>query len=118
MSDKYFTVPKLARQLGVTPASVREWILRGLIEEPPMLPVTGERAYTAEASARIERWYMGRVANGRTRGPGAAARRERAQAWFAAEEEKERALGQELDRRFPLVPLAADASSEASHDDC
>jgi hypothetical protein len=85
MSDsyKYFTIPKLARRLGVTPASVREWIERGLIEEPHTLPVTGERAYPSKAADSIERWYMERAADGLTRGPHAAERRERARAWRA-----------------------------------
>ena len=78
-SQKYFTIPRLARRLGVTPASVREWIARGQIEEPPVLPVTGERAYPAEAADRIERWYVTRAASGGTRGPGASLRRVRAQ---------------------------------------
>ena len=74
----FFTIPRLSRRLGVTPASIRDWIRRGLVEAPPVLPVTGERAYPAEAAAAIERWHMKRCASGGTRGPGAAARRERA----------------------------------------
>jgi hypothetical protein len=82
---RFFTIPKLARWLGITPASVRDWIRRGLVEEPPALPVTGERAYPAEAARRIQRWYIERAARGRTRGPGASDRRERAQTLLRTE---------------------------------
>ena len=81
-NPKYLTIPKLADQLGITPASIRDWIKRGLLEAPPELPVTGERAYSAEAATRIEKWYWIKAANGKTRGPGAAERRERARAWL------------------------------------
>ena len=85
MSDerRYYTIPQLARRLGITPASIRAWIACGLIEEPQALPVTGERAYTAGAAARIERWHMERCLRGGTRGPGAAKRRERARVFLA-----------------------------------
>jgi transposase-like protein len=83
-SQKYFTIPKLARRLGVTPASVREWIRRGLIEEPPALPVTGECAYPAEAAYRIEKWYLERASSGKTRGPKSAERRARARLLVAS----------------------------------
>jgi hypothetical protein len=81
MSDawKYYTIPKLAQRLGVTPASVRQWISQGLIEAPPTLPVTGERAFGAAAAERIEHWYVERAAHGGTRGPGASRRRSWAQ---------------------------------------
>jgi len=81
---RYYTIPKLAARLGVTPASVRDWIRRGYIEGPPTLPVTGERAYPAEAADRIVRWYAERAANGGTRGPGATERRSRAQEALAS----------------------------------
>jgi len=83
-SQKYFTIPRLARRLGVTPASVREWIGRGQIEEPPVLPVTGERAYSAKAADRIEHWYVERASSGKTRGPKSTERRERARFLVAA----------------------------------
>ena len=81
---KYLTIPKLARRLGVTPASVRNWIALGYIQAPSALPVTGERVYPADTADRIERWYMERAASGGTRGPGASARREHAGVWLAA----------------------------------
>ena len=82
---KHYTIPKLARLLHVTPASVRNWIMSGLIDAPPRLPVTGERAYSSDAAAQLERWYMKRAANGGTRGPGAIERRQRGRAWLAGE---------------------------------
>ncbi len=82
-SPCYYTIPRLAARLGVTAGSVREWIARGHIEAPPALPVTGDRAYPAEAAARIERWYVERAAEGRTRGPGATKRRANARAKLA-----------------------------------
>lgn len=82
---RYYTIPKLAARLGVTPASVRDWIRRGYIEAPPTLPVSGERAYPAEAAERIERWYARRAANGGTRGPGATERRSRARDVLASQ---------------------------------
>ena len=36
---RYYTIPKLAERLGVTAASLRDWIKHGYIEEPPRLPV-------------------------------------------------------------------------------
>ena len=78
MSAMYFSIPRLAERLGITPASVRLWIKSGYVEVPPELPVTGERAYPIEAAQRIERWYQKRAASGKTRGPGARKRRERA----------------------------------------
>jgi hypothetical protein len=80
---RYWTIPRLAKRLGVTPTSVRDWIARGLIEEPSTLPVTGERAYAAAAAERIERWYLRRAAAGKTRGPGSRDRRERARKQLA-----------------------------------
>ena len=76
----YLTIPKLAERLGVTPPSVRDWIKRGRIEEPPKLPVTGERGYSVKAADRIESWYLMRLAQGKTRGPGTATRIQRGQA--------------------------------------
>ncbi len=80
MEERYFTIPKLAARLGVTPPSVRLWIARGYIDPPPELPVTGERAYPSDIAERIERWFLERAAKGKTRGPGAAQRRETARA--------------------------------------
>jgi hypothetical protein len=79
---KYFTIPKLAERLGITPASIRDWIRRGRLEPPPELPATGERAYPAIQADRIERWYWMKVANGKTRGPGSEDRRARARRWL------------------------------------
>ena len=83
--EMVYTIPKLADLLGVTPASVRNWIKSGLIDAPPRLPVTDERAYSSDAAAHIQRWYMRRAANGGTRGPGANERRQRGRAWLADE---------------------------------
>ena len=80
MEERYFTIPKLAARLGVTPPSVRLWIARGYIDPPPELPVTGEHAYPANVANHIERWYMERAAMGKSRGPGARQRRETARA--------------------------------------
>ena len=80
----WYTVPKLARRIGVTPAAIRQWIAKGDIEPPQRIPATGERVYRADAAARIERWYMWRAAAGGTRGPGAARRRELARVWLSA----------------------------------
>ena len=81
-NESYFTIPKVAQRLCVTPRSVRDWIQRGHVVAPLALP-TGESAYTADVVDGIERWYMKRAANGGTRGPGAKQRRERAQNWLA-----------------------------------
>jgi hypothetical protein len=83
-SAAYITIPKLAKRLGVTPASVRAWVLRGYIEPPSELPVTGEHAYSQAEANSIEVWYMQRAANRGTRGPGAAIRREHARHWLTA----------------------------------
>ncbi len=82
--DTYETIPKLAKRLYVTPASVRDWIRRGYIKPPPTHPVTGERAYLTKTVKQIERWYMERAANGGTRGHRAAERRQRARVWLSA----------------------------------
>ena len=76
----YLTIPKLAERLGITPASVRDWIKRGRIEEPPQRPVTGERGYSVKAAERIESWYLMQLAQGKTRGPGTATRIQRGHA--------------------------------------
>ena len=73
MKKRYFTIPRLAARLGVTPPSVRQWIARGYIDPPRELP-TGEHAYPANVADQIERWYMERAAIGKTRGPGARQR--------------------------------------------
>jgi len=93
MSAMYFSIPRLAQRLGVTPASVRLWIKSGYVEAPPELPVTGERAYPIEAAQRIERWYQKRAASGKTRGPGARDRRERAKELLAQERKQTGASG-------------------------
>jgi hypothetical protein len=69
MDHQFYTVPQLARRLGVTRSSVRHWISRGLVEEPP---------FSASAAARIETWYLRRCVSRRTRGPRARERREAA----------------------------------------
>ena len=78
-----FTIPNLAKRLGVTSASVRRWITLGQIDPPSRLPVTGERAYSKLDVGKIETWYMTRAADGGTRGPGSAKRREQARRWLA-----------------------------------
>lgn len=52
-SEQYVTIPQLADRIGVTPASVRDWIKRGHIDPPPELQITGEHAYTAPYAERI-----------------------------------------------------------------
>lgn len=88
LNQRYFTIPRLAQRLGITPSSIRDWIQNGYVEAPPELPVTRERAYPAEAARRIEAWYADRAANGGTRGPGAKERRERARTLFAQREKE------------------------------
>ncbi len=75
---RFYSIPRLAKRLGITPASIRDWIKRGHVEPPPLLPATGERAYPEEMAERIERWYLQRLLDRKTRGPGARARRQRA----------------------------------------
>ena len=79
---RLYTIPALARRLGVSAPSVRNWIERAYIDPPDEIPVTNERVYSEEAASSIERWYMQRAANGGTRGPGAVQRRIRAQEWL------------------------------------
>jgi hypothetical protein len=69
MEHQLYTMPQLARRLGVTRSSVRHWIARGFVEGPP---------FSAGAVARIEAWYLRRCVSGRTRGPKARERREAA----------------------------------------
>lgn len=88
-----YSIPRLARRLGITPASVRDWIKRGYVDPPPKLPATGEAAYSVEEVERIERWYFERAADGGTRGPGAAARRTKARKWLAASDRSRDAEG-------------------------
>jgi len=76
-TTNYYTVPKLAERLGIASSSVLDWIKRGHIEEPPILPVTRVRGYSLEAADRIAAWYLQRVLDRKTRGPGAKARRMR-----------------------------------------
>ncbi len=71
----FLTVPKLAERLGLSPSSVLDWIKRGHIGEPSVMPDTGKRGYSLEAADRIEAWYRQRVLDHKTRGPGALARR-------------------------------------------
>ena len=78
ISNKQFTIPELAADLGVNASSVRGWIESGLIAAPEVDPVTRHQAYPAAAVERITRWYLERSSRGRTRGPGAVERRERA----------------------------------------
>ena len=66
-----YTLPQLARRLGVTLSSVRHWISRGLVDAPP---------FSASDAARIETWYLRRCVSGRTRGPKSRERREAARA--------------------------------------
>ncbi len=80
---RYFTLEALAERLSVHRLSVRKWIQEGLIEAPPTLPVSGVAAYPARSADKIERWFLERMANGRSRGPGAGQRRERARAALA-----------------------------------
>ena len=73
-----FTIPKLAKMLGVSTCSVRGWIDAGVIAEPPIEPVTQQRSYPKAAAQRIRQWYVERSASGGARGPGASERREAA----------------------------------------
>jgi len=80
--DSYYTIPKFAARIGVTPSSVRAWIRKGWVEPPTDHPVTGEALYTTAQADAIECWYMKKAAAGDTRGPGADERRRRAQRWL------------------------------------
>ena len=80
----WYTIPRLARRIGVTPAAIRQWIAKEYIEPPEQIPATGERVYRADAVASVERWYMRRAAAGETRGPDASRRREVARVWLTA----------------------------------
>lgn len=84
------SIPKLAQRLGVTPASVRDWVSAGHINPPSTITASGENAFTLEAVDEIEFWYMERASTRSTRGPGAAERRERAQLWLAAKKGEDR----------------------------
>lgn len=77
------SIPKLARRLGVTPASVRGWVNAGQISPPSTITASGENAFTLDAVDEIELWYAERASTRSTRGPGAAERRERAKLWLA-----------------------------------
>ena len=81
-NERGITIPKLAKCLGVSPASVRRWIKLVQIDPPSQVPVTGEHAYSESQAAQIEVWYMMRAANGGTRGPGSAIRKEKARRWL------------------------------------
>ncbi len=76
------SIPSLASHLGVTPPAVRAWIKDGLIPEPSLLTASGERAFEIEAVSEIESWFALRASTHSTRGPGASARRERANAYL------------------------------------
>ena len=76
------SIPSLASHLGVTPPAVRAWIKDGLIPEPSLLTASRERAYEVEAVSEIEAWYALRASTHGTRGPGAHARRERANTYL------------------------------------
>ena len=80
------SIPSLASRLGVTPPAVRNWIKHQLIPSPSVLTATGERAYAPEAVREIEVWYAERASTRSTRGPGAANRRDRAEAFLAQAE--------------------------------
>ena len=83
------SIPSLASQLGVTPPAVRAWIKNGLIPEPSLLTASGERAYEVESAREIEAWYALRASTRSTRGPGASARRERANTYLNDKAEKQ-----------------------------
>ena len=83
------SIPSLASHLGITPPAVRAWIKAGLIPEPSLLTASGERAYEFEAVHNIEVWYALRASTHSTRGPGASARRERANTYLNDKGEKQ-----------------------------
>ena len=88
-NSEYYTIPELAKRLGVSSTAVRVWIKRQMIPvEPVVVRHTGQRVFTATAAERLEEWYMKRCACGATAGYGAAARRERARAWLATQPEE------------------------------
>ena len=76
--SRTYTITAVANRLGVSRATVHEWIRDGLLKRPPFEPSTAIRAYTSDSMDRIERWYLNRAASGGTRGPGAKARRDHA----------------------------------------
>ena len=78
MSDLY-SIPRAARQIGVTPPALRSWIDRDLVSQPSTITATGELAYDQEAVEEIQDWYAVQASTHSTRGPGAAERRERAE---------------------------------------
>ncbi len=67
----HVTIPQLAERLGITSAGIQNWIRRGLIGEPPILPDTGKRGYSLVAADRIEHWHLKRSLDPRTRSRGA-----------------------------------------------
>jgi hypothetical protein len=77
IEPREYTIAALARRLGVARSSVRYWIAQRLIADP------GPR-FSSHTAARIERWFIVRCINGRTRGQKAGARRASARARLLA----------------------------------
>ncbi len=75
--QREYTITDLARRLGVARSSVRYWISRRLIRDP------GPR-FSPHSVAQIERWFLIRCINRRTRGHKATARRASARARLLA----------------------------------
>lgn len=105
-ANEVYTIPELAERIGVTAQSVRNWIRSGRIDPPAEIPATGEKVYSADAAARIERDYMIRAARGGTRGPGAAERKERARRWLEEHgiEPDENGTGASGENPVPALP--------------
>jgi DNA-binding transcriptional MerR regulator len=83
MEPLYLTIPRLARLVGVTPPTVRQWVRRGWIQVPQRIGPSGTLAYSQPDVAAIERWYLRHSANGLCRGIGADEKRRRALAVLA-----------------------------------
>ena len=97
MSVEWFTIPDLAKRLGVHATTVRGWVKLGRVPEPPLHPATGSQVYDEETASAIERDYMDRVAEEGSRGPGAKERVARAQA-FQKDQAREEEPSEYADR--------------------
>lgn len=74
----YFTLPKVAELLGVSPDAMRYWIRRSWIPAPAHVAGVEGKVYTAAQAVEILEIYIQRAAAGLCRGSGASEKQQQA----------------------------------------
>lgn len=84
MNAQHFTVPRVAKALGVTAPTIHYWVARGWIGPPTLVDRCRTPVYSLSELDEIRLWYVRHAAAGLCRGSGAEVKRREALQQLAA----------------------------------